>query len=313
MREIPKAVRQKVAEYYKLFGTEQHKLWSKTLQLTAQYYMDHGYDPDVDIGYSHYYKTLLRPLSTTDDYVDPSQFLLSLQHEKSSIGTDFLYSVGRLKELDTSTLMMGRQVFQSEKPTQEHKNSDISNISSLKRQRDQMEEQLKLNSDLCENDEFMTALAHLREVSEDLTYISTSKPNINNKLEQELAAASTEVQTILVELEGGRNRWCETVSKGRSIVFLDTTHGTNKFGYHLGFWSVIAATGVTFPVAYSLQRLQKTEFFADLYHKFESIFGVQPEVICTDRDARPLAGFPLHPQLNLFLSFCLNLLGVQLI
>jgi len=99
----------------------------------------------------------------------------------------------------------------------------------------------------------------------------------------------------MVQFEGGRNRWCEAVSKGRSIVFLDTTHGTNKFGYHLGFWLIITATGVTSPIAYSLQRLQKTEYFADLYAKFESIFGVQPEVICTDRDAAMCSALAVWP------------------
>jgi len=172
VQSIPDEVREKIIECYNVFGTAQSKLWTKTLQLTEEFYTNQGFDPTVDFGYHHFYTTLLRPMSITDDYVDPSQFLLSLQQEKENIGTMFMYSVGVLEELDTSKLMMGREILQSqETPIQEEKKKKkkTNHILNLKREREKMEKQLELNLELNENEDFMTALTQLKEVRKDLT------------------------------------------------------------------------------------------------------------------------------------------------
>lgn len=90
------------------------------------------------------------------------------------------------------------------------------------------------------------------------------------------------VDTVLVELENGREFWKR--QENRSLLFLDTTHGTTYYGYYLSFFATVLPEGATMPVAYALQRRQDESSFRALYRDFEKLFGTRPKLVWTDRD-----------------------------
>lgn len=279
MSLIPKSAVDIATQMFSLGFVPKKKMFLTTKRIASRLYPEHT----LNITYNEYYNKIARRFKgMVPKDLDASRVIATLKQERQTTGTDFRFKVGKLEFRSSSNLTVESVTFVEElgEERSEAPSWDI-DTGGLKKSLDAVRTELQS--------------AHLT---------GAQKVDLNDQmemLERELDLEDDfDLKLLFVELKRGRNLWASAIENGRGLVLLDTTHGTNIFGFYLAFWAVIDVHGVTVPIAYSLQKRQDRASFAYLYKMFTCVFVKPPTSLMTDRDRAMQAALSVWPSVPHF-------------